>query len=178
MTNHLSDIVLGSAIIAAVSVAGYIIVQPSRTSKQRAVSAFHAKAWGKTWPQSKGTISKGEIDSETGSVDDDDEIYGLADKLAVPPNFNYWYFKEIQSVKSALGAQHNRGEEDVLVVREEYKMLRLALEDLKDDRSIVVTGHPGIGSYESWFSSLESNADFSRILRQEHLSLLPSFISS
>jgi hypothetical protein len=176
MTN-LSDIVLGSAIIAAVSIAGYIIVQPSRTSEQRAVSAFHAKAWGKTWPQSKGTISDSEISNKTGSVDDD-EIYGLADKLAVPPNFNYWYFKEIQSVKSALGAQHNRGEEDVLVVREEYEMLRLALEDLNDDRSIVVTGHPGIGSYESWFSSLESNADSSPIPRQDHLSLLPSLISS
>jgi hypothetical protein len=142
-----------------------------------AASALHAKAWGKTWPQSKGTISDTEISNETDSVDDD-EIYGLADKLAVPSHFNYWYFKEIQSVKSALGAQNNHGEDDVLVVREEYKMLRLALEDLNDDRSIVVTGHPGIGSYESWFSSLESNADFSRILRQEHLSLLPSLISS
>jgi len=69
------------------------------------------------------------------------------------------------------------GQHDVLVVREEYEMLRKALED-DIKQAIVVTGHPEIGSYEIWFSSQESNADFSPILRQEHFPLLPSFISS
>ena len=143
---------------------------------QQAASALHAKAWGKPWPQSKGTIHKTDIsDAETSSVDD--EIYGLADKLRFTADFHYRYFKEIQVLKSALRA--NPGQGNVLVVRKEYEMLRQALEDdLKSIRSIVVTGHPGIGSYETWFSSLESNADFSPILRQEHLPPLPSFTSS
>jgi hypothetical protein len=139
------------------------------------IAKGHGSLWGKPWPQSEGTI----FDDETGSVDDD-EIPGLADKLEVPPLFHYRYFKEIQDLKSALGA--SPGQEDlegVLVIREEYEILRRALEDdLKVFRDIAVTGHPGIGSYESWFSSLESNADFSPILRQEHLPPLPPFTSS
>jgi hypothetical protein len=119
---------------------------------QHAASALHPKAWGKPWPQSKGTISKSgdeEDEDETGSVD------ALADKLEVPSTFDYWYFEEIRSLKSALGANSDQEEEDFLVVREEYELLRqalegLALEGLKK-RSFVVTGHPGIGSYESWF---------------------------
>ena len=121
-------------------------------SGQQAASALHTRAWGKPWPHSEGTIYKTDIsDAETGSVDD--EIYGLADKLRVPPDFHYRYFKEIQVLKSALGVNSGQEDiEDVLVVREEYKMLRQALEDdLKSIRSIVVTGHPGIGSYETWF---------------------------
>jgi hypothetical protein len=147
-------------------------------SGQQAASALHTRAWGKSWPQSKGTISKTEIfDKEPGSVDH--EIYGLTDILDVPSHFNYRYFKEIQNLKIALGTNPGQGDiEDVLVIREEYEKLRWALEDdLKGLRSIVVTGHPGIGSYETWFSSLESNADFSPILRQEHLPPLPSFTS-
>ena len=122
-------------------------------SQQQAASALHAKAWGKPWPHSEGTIYKTEIpDAETGSVDD--EIYGLADKLDVPSDFNYRYFKEIQDLKSALGARP--GQDDVLVVRKEYEMLRRTLEDdLEAFRDIAVTGHPGIGSYEGCFSSLE-----------------------
>jgi hypothetical protein len=184
MTSYTSEI-MGSAIAVALGVGvgvgiavGYIIA-PHASEAQQAASALHAKAWGKPWPQSKGTISKTEIEisgHESGSVDDDDVDDGLADKLKVPPDFHYRYFKEIWGLKCALGAFPGEG---VLVVREEYEALRRALEDdLKYKRSIVVTGHPGIGSYESWFSSLESNADISPILRQDHLYLLPSFISS
>jgi hypothetical protein len=156
--------------------------KPHGSKAQQAASALHAKAWGKQWPQSVGTISKTEISGdESGSVDDDDDDvdHALADKLKVPPDFHYRFFKEIQGLKLALRADPGEDYEDVLVSRGEYETLRQALEvDLKYKRSIVVTGHPGIGSYESWFSSLESNADFSPILRQDHLSLLPSFISS
>jgi len=124
------------------------------------LSNLHAKAWGKQWPQSKGTISKTEIcGDESGSVDDDvDEA--LADKLKVPLEFDYEYFEDVQHLKIALGAS-GQDFEDTLVIRDEYKKLRQALEnDSVNYRAIVVTGHPGIGSYKRWFSSLESNADF------------------
>ena len=56
----------------------------------------------------------------------------------------------MQGLKLALGASPDEG--DVLVVREEYETLRQALEGVYNGFSaIVVTGHPGIGSYESWF---------------------------
>jgi hypothetical protein len=187
MTSYTSEI-MGSAITIAIALGvgigvGYIIARPHANEAQQAASALHTKAWGKTWPQFIGTIYKTEIVSnETGSVDDDDddEIRDLADKLDVPSHFNYRCFEEIQDLKLALCANLGQEDiEDVLVVREEYETLRQALEvDLKYEHSIVVTGQPGIGSYEGWFSSLESNADFSPILRQDHLSLLPSFISS
>jgi hypothetical protein len=174
MTSYASQIMVRSAIAVA-----YIFAQPQVSGMQQAASALHAKAWGKPWPQSKGIISKTEISGhESGSVDDDDDVDdGLADKLKVPPEFHYRYFKEIRGLKRALSAYTGQDIEDFLVVRDEYDTLRRVLEDdLKYKRSIVVTGHSGIGSYESWFSSLESNADFS--LRQDLLSLLPSFISS
>jgi hypothetical protein len=115
---------------------------------QQAASALHVKAWGKEWPQSKGTIFKTEMVSgdESGSVDDDDIDYGLADKLEVPPHFDYRCFTEIRSLKRSLGARPGQDFEDFLLVRKEYEMLREALESLKYS-SIVVTGHPGIGSY-------------------------------
>jgi hypothetical protein len=142
MTSYAKEIVVGSAIVAALGVAAYM-ARP--TPIQLTASALHAKAWGKQWPQSKGTIYKTELsDDKTGS-DDDDESYGLADKLHVPPNLNYRYFKEIRSLKSALGVNPGQDFEDILVVREEYEKLHQALEDLKNFRSIVVTGHPGIG---------------------------------
>jgi hypothetical protein len=157
MTSQLLKIVLGSAIVAVLGIAGYIIVRPSRTSVQLTVSALHAKAWGKSWPQSQGTILKTEIsDDETGSVDDDDVDGALADILVVPPQFKYRYLKEIRGLKSALGTNPGQDEEDVLVVREEYEMLCQALEENRKCRAFVVTGHPGIGSYESWFSRVES----------------------
>jgi hypothetical protein len=117
--------------------------------RQEEASALHDKAWGKPWPQSKGTISKTEISGdETGPVDDD----AFADTLDVPPNFKYRYLEEIRSLKSALGVNPGEDEEDFLVVRHEYKMLRKGLEkESKFKRAIVVTGHPGIGSYETWF---------------------------
>jgi hypothetical protein len=152
MTSQLSNIVLGTVFVAVF--VGYIIgraTTPTIESNQ-AASALHAKAWGRQWPQSEGTIAKTEISDESGSVDDHNIDGSLADKLVVPLHFNYQYFEEIQSLKSALGAQPDQDEEDVLVVRQEYEILRQALEgDLKDYRSIVVTGHPGIGSYETRF---------------------------
>jgi hypothetical protein len=190
MTSYTSEIAVGIS-IATLGIAAHMLSQQqalvaqlsqiSPIREDQAASALYAKAWGKPWPQSKGTISKTEISGESGSVDDDEDVVdALADKLKVPPHFNYRYFKEIQGLKSALGASPGRDFQDVLVVREDYETLRQVLEDQRQEgyHAFVVTGHPGIGSYESWFSSLESNADFSPMLRQDYLSLLPSFISS
>jgi hypothetical protein len=185
MTSYTSEIMVSSAIVvAALGVAVYIDNELRKslddlTPIRLRASDIHAKAWGKRWPQSQGTIHKTEISNETDSIDDD-EIYGIADKLVVPPKFNYRYFKGVQSLKRALGADSGQIIEDILVIRDEYEMLRQVLENhpKSQTKSIVVTGHPGIGSYESWFSSLDSNADFSPILRQKHVPPLPSFISS
>ena len=157
---------------------------------QEVASALHAETWGKPWKQFEGEISKTEISSDETEISNDktkisddgtdsvnDEFPDIADKLKVPDQFTYQYFKGIKLLKKHLHV--DPGQEDVLVIREEYKVLRQALEDdLNDVKSVVVTGHPGIGSYESWFSSLELNADFSPIFRQEHLPPLPSFTSS
>ncbi|KIM30456.1 hypothetical protein M408DRAFT_285882 [Serendipita vermifera MAFF 305830] len=129
------------------------------TSLQNAASALHADTWGKQWPQSEDTVYKTEIEDKNGSVDDD-EIYGLADKFIIPPHFKYRYFTEIRRLKTALYAYPGNADDDIIVVREEYETLRRTLEnDFEDTRSIVVTGHPGIGS-------------------QEHIPPLPSFTSS
>ena len=160
--------------------AAYMIFQQEREGpRQQMASTIHAKAWGKQWPQLEDTIYKNEISDETGSVDDHDEVYDHADKLVIPSQFNYRFFKEIRGLNIALDTDPGQAVDDILVVCDEYETLHRVLEhDLKDEHSIVVTGHPGIGSYESWFSSLELNVDFSPILRQEHLPPLPSFTSS
>jgi hypothetical protein len=140
---------------------------------QQAASALHTKAWGKPWPQYEGTIDKTEIDDDrtntikddkTGPVDDDgtgsvDEKYETRsvydEELVIPSHFKYRYLKEIQGLKNDLGANTGQEDiEDVLVIHEEYKILHEALEDhLRYFICVVVTGHPGIGSYEGWFLS-------------------------
>ena len=170
MASYTSEIVLGSA-VAVLGVAAYYIVsvgtkhaalearirqlekeggEGSATPGQQAASDLHVKAWGKPWPQSKDTISRNEIYAESDSVDNDEVDIALADKLRVPTHFEYRYFEEIRSLKSALGTSPGRDKEDDLVVREEYEVLRQALENNgEDERAIVVTGHPGIGSYQT-----------------------------
>src|SRR5258708_11562122 len=142
----------------------------------QAASALYEKAWGKPWPSmSKGTIMESDI-QKTDSADNDNDSY-LADKLRFDSPFDYVYFGELDGVKRALGDESS-AQEETLVVRAEYIALHLALESkYKNARALVVTGQPGIGSYESWFSS-QSNADFYPILRQDHLPPLPSFTSS
>jgi len=177
-SSYMSEIVIGSTIIAILGAAAYMVFQHDMPGQQMA-SAIHAKAWGKQWPQSEDTIYKDEISDETSSVGNHDEVYFLADKLVISSQFNYRFFKEIRHLKTALGANAGKEVDDILVIHDEYKTLCQVLEhDFKDKHSVVVTGHLGIGSYESWFSSLKSNADFSPILRQEHLPPLPSFTLS
>jgi hypothetical protein len=178
MTSYTSEFVVGSAFVAALGVTAYVVaqlrpndaviptvVEPFKSqvlslllcraflillSKLEALALLHAKAWGKQWPQSEGTIDKTEISDESDSVDD--EIYNLTDKLHIPPTFTYRYFEEILDLRTALGA--NIGEkvtDAVLVIREEYEILRKVLEKDREHRSVAVTGHPGIGSYESLF---------------------------
>ena len=86
-------------------------------------------------------------DNKAGSADDDVDG-ALADILLVPPKFTYRFFKGMREIKSVLGAGSDT--DDILVIREEYKTLLKVLETRKH-RGVVVTGHPGIGSYECWF---------------------------
>lgn len=88
------------------------------------------------------------IDDESGSIPHDP----LTRKLYIPPIFRYKCFNQMRELKRALGS--TTGTDDVLVVLNEYENLYQALEgDYKDATAIVVTGHPGIGSYQSWFQS-------------------------
>ena len=121
-SSYTSEIAVGSAIIAVSSAivtvlgAAYMVFQRDHERprvfqreregpSQQMASAIHANAWGKQWPRSEDTIYKNEISDETGSVDDDDdEVYDLADKLVIPSQFNYRFFKEIRGLKTALGA--------------------------------------------------------------------------
>jgi len=107
---------------------------------------------------SEGTIAEGDIyNDKTDSADDDEDSY-LADKLRLDTPFRYTYFKKIVLLRRALGDE-NSAQEETLVVREEYDALNSALENVfAKVKAMVVTGQPGIGSYESWFSS-QSNAD-------------------
>src|SRR5258706_14177501 len=116
-------------------------------------------AWGRQWQDmSEGTIVEGDIyNDKTDSADDDEDSY-LADKLGLAPPFRYMSFKNLNRVNRAFGDE-NSGQDESIVVREEYKNILRALEnELKPFDAVVMTGQPGIGSYESWFSS-QSNAD-------------------
>ena len=61
----------------------------------------------------------------------------------------------MREVKEVLGA--NIDDDDILVIRQEYRDLYGVLETVaKTDARVggfAVTGHPGIGSYECWFQS-------------------------
>ena len=95
---------------------------------------------------SHSNISEGEITSRVNENDDD--VDGpLADILHVPICFNYNCFKEMEVLRDVSGAacvMHG-----ALVVHEEYGILLKVLEEVYNLRSMVVTGHPGIGSYET-----------------------------
>ena len=132
----------------------------------KALSNLHAKAWGKPWPhKSRCTITKGEIvNDETGLADEDDldlKDGPLRDILHIPASCQYDCFNEMQSFTDAFEAAATV--RNVLVVRKEYEILREALEEKekeeeekkkrkeghRDQLSVVVTGQPGIGSYET-----------------------------
>lgn len=116
--------------------------------KTIALAKLYDMAWGKPWPHmSHGSISEDEI---TGRVNkNDDDVDGpLADILHVPTTFNYSCFKEMQVLRDVFGAAAVMG--NALVIREEYGILLKALEEhYYDEDAIVVTGQPGIGSYET-----------------------------
>src|SRR5258706_2597686 len=125
----------------------------------QAASHLYNMAWGREWQDmSEGIIVEGDIDDDkTDSADDDEDSY-LADKLRLDTPFRYTYFEKFSFLRRALGDE-NSAQEEALVVREEYDALNSALEsDFAEVKAVVVTGQPGIGSYESWFSS-QSNAD-------------------
>ena len=108
-------------------------------------SAFHENAWGKPWPRFNGEIYKADIsDTKSSSAEYHVERI-LQDKLKVPPVFSYQFFKGIREIKCGLGAGPDT--QNVLVIRAEYEVLLKYLEATKV-RGLVITGHPGIGSYE------------------------------
>jgi len=75
----------------------------------------------------------------------------LPDMSQVPSAsvFEYKCLTDIKKLRHNLGYSH--ADSDALVVRRDYELLRKAMEEghLKGIRAFVVTGHPGIGSYES-----------------------------
>ena len=117
------------------------------TKRTIALAKLYDTAWGKRWPHiSQGSISEGEI-TDRGGEHDDDADGPLTDILHIPTSFNYECFQEMRVLRDAFGeASVMMGG---LVVREEYSILLQALEELTDEGAIVVTGHPGIGPYET-----------------------------
>ena len=130
------------------------------------LSNLHIKAWGKQWPyKSTCKILKNEmIQRETDPVNEDDLVFkdsALRDILHIPDEYTYDCFREMDAFTQAFAAA--AVVKDVLVVRKEYEILQKALEEKgkkqdeeykkkkkghKDQLSVVVTGQPGIGSYE------------------------------
>ncbi|KAF9012152.1 hypothetical protein BDZ89DRAFT_912053, partial [Hymenopellis radicata] len=95
-------------------------------------------AWGKSWPHQAGTIYKTEI----GQVNADDELYFDGGVDGIPDSLAYDCLQDVGKVTAALSM--TMGFLDVLVVREEYDLVRKMLEK-PDHKAVVVTGHPGIG---------------------------------
>ena len=85
------------------------------------------------------------VDDESAPVDDDKDPY--ADDLYVPSEFSYQCFGGMRDLKTLFGGPDA---DDVLVVRKEYELLYEVLEQNRSQKSIIVLGHPGIGSYGSW----------------------------
>ena len=132
-----------------------------------ALSNLHIKAWGKQWPyKSTCTIVKNEmIQPETDPVNEDDLVFkdsALRDILRIPDEYTYDCFREMHAFTQAFAAP--AAVKNVLVVRKEYEILRKALEEKEkkqgeeykkkkkghnDQLGVVVTGQPGIGSYET-----------------------------
>ena len=73
----------------------------------------------------------------------------LRDILLVPDSISYDCFEEMPALTDAF--MTTRGW-DTLVVRKEYELLRKAMEEAVSQGclAIVVTGQPGIGSYETF----------------------------
>lgn len=104
---------------------------------QRSAQVFYDEAWDKTWPgREKRTLHKFELD-----VDAEGNHADLADELS------YECIPGMDRVASALRAQPSlRG---VVVVRKEYETLVESLTKGRlrsNTKSVVVTGHPGIGA--------------------------------
>ena len=115
------------------------------TRRSIALAKLYGMAWGKPWPHiSKRSISEAEITDRGSEHDDADGP--LSDILHVPTSFNYECFDKMEVLRDAFGKASvmNCG----LVVRGEYGILLKALEG-DDESDIVVTGQPGIGSYDT-----------------------------
>ncbi|KAJ7229177.1 hypothetical protein GGX14DRAFT_344985, partial [Mycena pura] len=109
------------------------------------LAAFYKKAY--TWPSRPGEISITDIKDTDEAVAIDFADDG-PDPQGTPVNLTYTVYYGILEVLDALYMpQQSTGE--VLVVRDEYLLLRTNLEErfAKKPRywAVVVTGHPGIG---------------------------------
>ena len=104
------------------------------------------------------------IHHETDPVNEDDLDFKegpLCDILRIPDEYTYDCFREMHAFTQVFASRAIV--KNVLVVRKEYEILRKALEEMeakkeeeqkrkkgpKDQLGVVVTGQPGIGSYET-----------------------------
>lgn len=112
---------------------------------------FYEKAWGKEWPRHEGTILKTELRPASGipfhedamELDNDSAEEAYADE---PNEFKYTCLDGVDIIASMLLSSMDIG--NALVERPEYRSLCKMLESF-GRRGLVVTGHPGIGSYDN-----------------------------
>ena len=102
-------------------------------------------AWGNPWPRHVGKVSRAGDDLPMLS-DDDDGV----DAPRPPSELEYVCLHNIKAVVEACGGSAE-SVQDVLVVRQDYELLREMMEEghLKASNSMVVAGQPGIGAYTS-----------------------------
>ena len=111
-----------------------------------ALAKLYDMAWGKPWPHiSYRSISEAEI-ADRGSEHDDADG-PLSDILHVPTSFDYECFDKMEVLRDVFGTASVM--DCGLVVREEYGILLKFLEGQLTWRPVVVTGQPGIGSYDT-----------------------------
>ncbi len=106
---------------------------PAQIRANRAASALHKQAWGKPWPRHTGTMHS----SELGHLADDDELY-FDDGGDDPAEFlTYNCLEGVRKVMAALSMRRSLEFMDVIVVREEYDMIRNMVENgIRCNRSI------------------------------------------
>ncbi|KZV67914.1 hypothetical protein PENSPDRAFT_635072 [Peniophora sp. CONT] len=114
---------------------------------------FHASIWGREWPKSEIRVEATEPTTDPQPVlappSDDDPVVRIIASVepGVSASQNYNVFSGLKDLALNLGISGAVG--DLLVVREEYKLLhqRLLTGDLQAGRyrCLLVTGQPGIG---------------------------------
>ncbi|THH19320.1 hypothetical protein EUX98_g8802 [Antrodiella citrinella] len=124
---------------------------PSRASPEsplhKLANELWKKAWGKSWPTTKSSISIEEtVEGEPMLIDDDDANPMPRLEDDADSRWNYTFLSDIGSVAAACSAPGFGSDSDFLVIRKEYPWLRDKLQELRAANSaVVVIGHQGIG---------------------------------